>query len=126
MRNKTDRQIESTEKQMRALEERKAGLSYQEIAVKVGYRSASGAHAAVRKALKMTLQEPADELRKLEVARLDQMLSALWEKVKEGDTRAIEAALKVEERRARLLGLDEPSEVDVTSGGGHIAIVLDR
>lgn len=111
---------------MRALEERKAGLSYQEIAVKVGYRSASGAHAAVRKALNKTLQEPADELRRIEVARLDQMLGALWEKVKKGDTRAIEAALRVEERRARLLGLDEPSEVDVTSGGGHIAIVLDR
>lgn len=121
-----EQQIAAVEKQRRALELRKAGKSYGEIARAVGYKGASGAHAAVRLALKKTLQEPADELRKLEIARLDAMLSAVWPRVEMGDPRAVEVALKIEERRSRLLGLDAPAEVDVTSGGGHIAILLDR
>jgi AraC-like DNA-binding protein len=121
-----EQQITAVERQRQALNARKAGKSYQEIAREVGYKSASGAHAAVRLALKKTLQEPADELRKLEIARLDAMLEAVWPQVEKGDARSVEVALKIEERRARLLGLDAPSEVDVTSGGGHIAILLDR
>lgn len=121
-----ERQIEATSKAVQALQLRKQGVSYAEIARQVGYRSGSGAHAAVRKALKKTLQEPADDLRKMENERLDAMLSALWDKIEKGDPQAIMAGIKISERRAKLNGLDEPAEVDVTSAGGAIAIVLDR
>ncbi len=124
--NSQSQQILAVEKQRQALQMRKSGETYADIATELGYKGASGAHAAVRTALKKTLQEPAEELRMLERERLDAMLQALWPKVEAGDVKAIEAALKVEERRAKLLGLDAPNAVDVTTGGAAIAIVLDR
>lgn len=121
-----EQQIAAVEKQRQALEMRRQGKPYSEIAAEVGYSSASGAHAAVRTALKKTLQEPADELRRLENTRLDAMLLALWPAIQKGDAKAIAAGVKISERRAKLNGLDEPAELDVTSGGDRIAIILDR
>lgn len=121
-----NQQISAVEKQLRALELRKSGAAYATIAEVLGYRSPSGAHAAVKSALKKTLQEPADELRQLELARLDAMLAALWPKANAGDVKAVHGVLKVLERRAKLLGLDAPTETDITSGGRPLAIVLDR
>lgn len=59
-------------------------------------------------------QEMSTELRELELQRLDEFLRALWQKIQGGNTRAIETALKVSERRARLLGLDAPEKREVT------------
>lgn len=121
-----EQQIAATERQRRALQLRKQGMEYSEIAAALGYASGSGAHAAVRGALKKTLQEPADELRAIENARLDAMLAALWPAIERGDPKAIAAGVKLSERRAKLNGLDRPDALDVTSGGGQIAIFLDR
>ena len=57
-----EQQIAATERQLKALQLRRQGVSYAEIAKQIGYKSGSGAHAAVHKALKKTLQEPADDL----------------------------------------------------------------
>lgn len=121
-----EQQIAAVDKQLKALQLRKEGKPYSEIAKELGYKSGSGAHAAVKGALKKTLQEGADDLRKLENARLDAMLEALWPSIQNGDAKAIAAGVKISERRAKLNGLDEPAELDVTSGGGQIAIFLDR
>lgn len=121
-----EQEIATTEKQIKALDLRRQGKSYTDIAKELGYSSGSGAHNAVKKALRKTLKEPADELRKLENARLDAMLLALWPGIEKGDPKAIAAAVKISDRRAKLNGLDAPSGVDVTSGGSQIAIVLDR
>jgi hypothetical protein len=53
-------------------------------------------------------REQAQELRALEALRLDQMQAALWQQATDGDVRAIDRILRIMERRARLLGLDEP------------------
>lgn len=100
--------IRAFERQRQALELRKAGVSFEIIADRVGYKDASGAYRAVRAALKKTLQEPADELRMTEVARLDQMLLGLWPKAIKGDTWSVDRVLRIMERRAALLGLDAP------------------
>lgn len=121
-----EQQIVAVEKQRQALELRKQGMAYSDIAAELGYKSASGAHAAVRTALKKTLHEPADELRRLENARLDALLAALWPAITKGDPKAVAAGVKISERRAKLNGLDEPTGLDVTSGGDRIAIILDR
>ena len=112
--------VKALDNQLKALELRKAGVSYQRIADALGYKSASGAHKAVHTALKKTLQEPADELRTLELARLDDMLKAIAPHVAAGNLTAIDRALKIQERRARLLGLDAPVKQDLTSGGEKI------
>ena len=98
--------IEAEERQAAALNLRKAGVSFEEIARQTGYASASGAYEAVKAAMAKTLREPANELRELELARLDGMLEAISEAVMAGDLNAIGMALRISERRSRILGLD--------------------
>jgi len=111
------KELNALDKQMQALELRKAGVPYLRIAEVLGYASGSGAHKAVATALKKTLQEPADDLRRLELERLDAMLSAIWASVKQGQYGAIDRAIKIMERKAKLLGMDAPTRTDLTSGG---------
>ncbi len=119
-------QLAAVEKQRQALELRLHGTSYAAIATKCGYSKASGAHAAVKSALRKTLSEPAEELRVLEAERLDALLASVWDKASKGDPKAVDNALRIMERRAKLLGLDAPTTTDITSGGGPLAIVMDR
>lgn len=77
--------VEAHDKQLRALELRKAGASYETIAKQLGYRGRNGAFNAVNSALRHTLQEPADEIRVLELARLDAMQIGLFSRAKRGD-----------------------------------------
>lgn len=106
--------VEANERQRQALELRKAGVGFQSIADQLGYKDHSGAYRAVRAALKKTLQEPADELRAIEVERMDQMLAGLWPKATTGDTWAVDRVLKIMERRANLLGLDAPVKREIS------------
>jgi hypothetical protein len=111
-------QLASHDRKLQALELRKAGATYQAIADQLGYRSVSGAHKAVTAALKATLREPADQLRELELTRLDAMLLPLWRRVQSGDEKAVDRALRIMERRARLLGLDAPSRGELSGPDG--------
>lgn len=110
--------IAATERQRQALELRKAGVGFQAIADRLGYSDHSGAYRAVKSALKKTLQEPADEVRALELERLDKLLLGLWPRATSGNDRAIDRVLKIMQRRANLLGLDAPQKVENTGKGG--------
>lgn len=99
-------QMEAEERQAAAMELRKRGVSYARIAAELGYASPSGAYEAVKAGMMKTLREPADELRKLEMDRLDDMLESIGEGLLAGDLDSIGMALRIAERRARLLGLD--------------------
>lgn len=46
----------------------------------------------------------------LEARRLDKMLNAIWNNVIAGDLACLDRALKIMERRAKLLGLDAPEQ----------------
>ena len=50
-------------------------------------------------------------LRQTELDRLDSYLAAMADQIREGDTAAIAVALRISERRAKLLALDAPAEV---------------
>ena len=115
-----DDAVQANERQIKALTLRKAGAGYQAIADALGYKDHTGAWRAVKAALKRTQQEPADELRQLELARLDDMLKAIAPHVAAGNLTAIDRALKIQERRAKLVGLDQPVKHDVTTGGEKI------
>ncbi len=114
----SEHRIDAAEKQRRALELRKAGVSFEKIAEQVGYASRSGAHKAVLTALRNTLREPADELRTMELERLDRMQAALWPQVQQGHQGAIDRVLRIMQRRADLLGLDAPKEQRHTGKNG--------
>jgi DNA-binding transcriptional MerR regulator len=114
------KKIESMQKQAQALTLRKAGVSVQTIAETLGWNSHQAASKAISAALKRTLQEPADELRTLELARLDDMLKSIASNVQAGNLTAIDRALKIQDRRAKLMGLDMPAKVDLSNSDGTL------
>ena len=69
--------------------------------------SAQAVFKTVSKALAEIVTEAAEQARKLELARLDELLAGgLYERAYEGDIAAIDRVLAISYRRARLLGLD--------------------
>lgn len=119
--------LRARDKAQRALDLRLAGKSFDAIAKEVGYASRSGAFMAVDELLKARIAEAtenADELIRLELERLDMMANALWSKVKKGDAPAIDRMIKIQDRRAKYLGLDAPSKSELTGADGG-AIKID-
>ena len=106
-------QIAAVERQRQAVQLRLAGATYAQIAEKLGYRQAAGALKAVEAALAKTLREPTDQLRELELARLDALWLSIWPQAQQGSLGAVDRCLRIQERRARLLGLDAPKELAV-------------
>ena len=110
--------IALAEKQRTALELRKAGLTFEQIAQQVGFNSRQAAFDNVMRAIKEIKREPAEELDSLELARLDTLLTRVWPKALQGDHKAIDTELKLMERRARMMGIDapvkhEPMQLDI-------------
>ena len=95
------------------------GLTFdQEIARKLpemGYRrvSLSRIYAIVGKALRSCREQPARELRQLELLRLDQLQAAHYKAAMGGDAAAITRVLSIMDRRAKMVGLD--AGVEATS-----------
>jgi len=110
-----DSELKAKDRKLSALELRLSGETFNSIAEKLGYASMSGAYKAVQAALKKTLQQPADEVRKMEVERLDVLLSAMWPHRHKPEY--LDRILRVMERRAKLLGLDAAIKQDITTNG---------
>lgn len=108
IQRKTRNRLAIRERQKTALELRLAGKTYREIAAALGYKSPHGAYDAVTGALAEVTREPAEELRKMELARLDALHAALWPAAIQGDPVSVAGALRVSESRRKLLGLDLP------------------
>lgn len=109
----SERRLAARDRQIRALRLRQEGKSFPEIARELGYRSVAGAYDAVMGALHETLREPAEQVRSLELERLDQMLDAVWPTALTGDIPAQQQVLRLMERRAKYLGLDAPARIDI-------------
>lgn len=122
MKNATSpRALVALQRQQQAVELRRAGRSYREIARQVGIGVAS-AHRLVAAAIaeaRTTVQEDVVELRALELSRLDGMLGGLWPQARRGNLGAVDRVLKIMERRAKLLGLDAPAKVARTNPAGY-------
>jgi hypothetical protein len=102
------------DKERQVVELRRAGATYEECARAVGYATAQGAYLAYHRALKRTLLDAgADEMRNVESDRLERLQRAAWPNAMAGETQAINAVIRIMERRARLLGLDAPSKLQV-------------
>jgi len=109
---------------------RAQGLSYDDIADALGYSGRSAAHKAVQRALSDVVRQSTDEARVLAQQRLDGLRRMLVNLVTEGAMvprdiiAAARALLAVEEREARLLGLDLDSAPVVTAG--HLVGEIER
>jgi len=62
------------------------------------------------------VKDRARSVREMELKRLRRMQRGLWQDAINGDTDAARTIVKLMKRRAKLLGLDEPDELDVTAG----------
>ena len=128
MPNSNAQLIETARRRKFVLEKRRRGYSYSDIAEAateefgVG-RLPSGwderyAHKDLTRALRKVqadLEETAQEVRTLELIRLDALYKGVAADAEDGDTDAVSEARKIIKRRCRMLGLDEPEELDVTA-----------
>lgn len=104
------RRTDSAARAADALQLRLSGLGFEAIAERLGYRDKSGAWRAVEGQLKQIRRERATEVVSLDLARMDRLLTAVWEKAMKGDPLAVDRVLKILERRAKYYGLDGHAE----------------
>jgi hypothetical protein len=108
----------TAERRNKAIAMRLAGVDYQTIADRLGYASRGAAHTDISRALERSLaqqQVGADLLRQEELLRLDRLQAAVWGQAIGGDPVAVNTALKVIDRRVKLLGLDAPTRVELVT-----------
>lgn len=163
------RSVDTAQRDAEAARLRSDGQTYQAIADRLGFGDPSTARASVERALAAVIQEPAGELRTLELDRLDRMyrevLAVLerehvtvsngkvvskivgYEVDGDGNERrrsdgdripiweivlddapvlaAVDRLLKIQDRRARLLGLDAETKVNLSGGVSYEVIGVD-
>ncbi|WP_062434957.1 helix-turn-helix domain-containing protein [Herbidospora daliensis] len=139
-----DRDPTVAERDAQAAALRARSLTYQQIGDQLGI-SRQSAYEAVKRALADTLAEPAEAVRTLELERLDGMWQAVQGVLErkhltvsngkvvqlpdedgklvpiEDDApilQAVDRLLKIQERRAKLLGLDTPVKQELTVDAG--------
>jgi len=103
------------QRQQQAIGLRMAGATIKQIAEQLGYASESGAYKAIMRELEATTQQMSgstEAVRQIELKRLDSMQFPQWQGVMAGDQQAVTTVLKIQERRASLLGLDAPKQIE--------------
>jgi len=102
--------IAAAEFRRQALELRKQGYSYVKISEglrKKGIiRSQSAVEKAVKKAIADLTSEIAEEVKVLELERLDELLIPTMRMARNGNLTAVATSLKIMDRRAKYMGLD--------------------
>lgn len=101
-------------RQQLALELRKQGKSYREIAAMTGTSGQTAKNDVLHAIQDARGGDEEDNVlvRDLELERCDTMMQALWGKVLGGDLSAIETTLKIMGRRSDYLGLDAPRRTE--------------
>lgn len=93
-----------------------AGYSPEEIATELGYTTTRAVSDDIYGAMSASLTLPdrqIDILREIEIRRMDMMLKALMPGIERGNTRSVEVGIRLLERRAKMLGLDSATKVEV-------------
>ena len=102
--------VTAAERAYRCHRKRIQGLSWEQIAQQEGYPTAASAHSDVDRYIKegraLVVEQSQREMLTLEVARLDAMQSALWERAMQGNVPSVNAVVNIIINRSRLIGLD--------------------
>jgi hypothetical protein len=110
--------IARNERAQRAVDMRRAGVSFDAIARALGYASSGHAHTAFMTYMREYPRESIDDARQVELDRLDQLQAAIWQQcLASGSSNqhwAIDRMLKISDQRARLLGLNAPVRQEVS------------
>lgn len=111
--------------QSKACDLRAAGKSYWQIAKELNLASQSDAEIAVIKGLERAQHQiniQAPYLLTLELRALAQLQSAVWRKAMKGSTDHVNAALRIQDQRAKLLGLYTQRHEHSGPGGKPIQV----
>lgn len=134
----TPRSLENQERDAEAARMRGRGASYQKIADALGYGNRSNAHRAVARVMAETIAEPAEEARQFQLDQLDSMTEVAFEVLEANNfvvsdgrivrdedgapirdpemvLKALDRLIKIQERRAKLLGIDAPKRSEVVT-----------
>jgi DNA-binding CsgD family transcriptional regulator len=112
---KAQRTVVARERERAALQMRKAGATYEQIAQALHIAPMTAYYAVGRALRRITegYREDAEDIKALELDRLDAMQLILWAQMQavtstpEQVLRAVEGLLRVMDRRARYLGIDK-------------------
>ena len=114
------------DKSEQAYELKKQGKTWGEVARIVGYDSPAAARVETTRWL--TAEETAEsaerreEILEMELERLDSLLNAVWDDAMQGDTKAVDSALRVINTRAKLLSLDQLTATSVTQNFNTVVV----
>jgi DNA-binding CsgD family transcriptional regulator len=113
----------TAERESKAIELRKAGASYEQIGLVLGI-SHEGARKAVLRVLArleaLTIEE-AETLRAIQLLRINDMRRAIWAQARSGHLASIDRVIRLDEREARLTGIEAPDRT-LISGDLHIIV----
>ena len=117
-RRKPGEDAKTRERAARALDLRITGATYRQIAQALHVNEKTAYYDVQDELgrLDALTRQQAERLRDLEMRRLDQLTVALASGIRAGEPRAVLAAVRLMERRAKLLGLDAPLQVTGADG----------
>lgn len=114
------KRVRCTTRQAEAMHFRVKGLSYEKIGEQMGI-TMQAAHKLVQHGLSATriqLAEDVESVREVELQRLDLAIAVVMEHLEAKDVTATAHLVKLQERRAKLLGLDAPDKYEHAGPGG--------
>jgi hypothetical protein len=117
--------VKSRQQRRQAVELRKGGATYAEIGEALGVKTTRAWYIvmAAMDELGTITREGAAQVKQMELERLNSMHMSLWPQRK--NPRVADTLLRIQERRARLLGLDAPTKTALTDAdGGSVQFVL--
>ncbi|CAL9612133.1 hypothetical protein SUDANB1_05648 [Streptomyces sp. enrichment culture] len=123
--------LSAAERRKQALQLWIAGVDLRTIADRVGYADQSAAKKAVDTAVRESIareQADVDELRRLEVLRLDRLQAAFWPAaIKDKDRKAADVVLRCIAQRSKLTGVEAPRRINIDAQklGDEILAMLD-
>lgn len=101
-----------------------AGATFEDIAKQLGV-SKTTVHEDYEKALEEARPDNANRVFRKQDRRLERLHLAYWRKALDGDYKAADIILRVEDRIARLWGIEGSVKVEVNAGGAEFGALLE-
>lgn len=112
------------EKALGALELRKAGVTYEKIAVATGYANAGSAKRGIDRLILRQRTDTSSELILMDLARLDEYQMRATNALRQnGDLNQIERLLRIQDQRYKLLGVGDETMRELREAYGVTAAV---
>ncbi|MFC4223560.1 terminase small subunit [Lysinibacter cavernae] len=118
---------ERTKRDEQALDLRRAGMTLEAITKQLSFKSVNEAKASLKRAMQRSGGPISDleDLRALELDRLDRMQVALWPAATRGEVTAVDRVLKIQEQRLRIARVKREELSRLTDSFDEAVAALD-